>query len=443
MKVGIIGGGIAGLTAAYELAKEGYRVFLFEKEAELGGQAGTFPIEGTRLEKFYHHLFTTDRSIVELIEELGLRDSLDWLESKVGFFHKGRIYDFVSPLDLLRFKPLSLLDRLRLGFVTLFLQAYSNWHRLEKVTAKEWMERYAGKRVHDVIWEPLLRAKFGEKADEISMAWLWGKLKVRRSLKGRGIQKEFLGYMKGSFQLIIDELARRIEGMGGRIEINAPAERVLVEGGKVKGLRIKDSGFEIRKFDVIIATVPSPVFLKIVPELSGEYAALLRGVRYQAALCLVLKTKQPLSHIYWLNISDRDIPFVAVIEHTNYISPDVYGGKHILYISNYLHQDSPLLALSEEELLRLYLPGIKRINPLFGPDWVEDTWLFRDDSAQPIITCNYSQRIPDHRTPVKGLYLANTTQIYPADRGINYSVELGRKVARMVVLDSKERNSTS
>jgi protoporphyrinogen oxidase len=249
--------------------------------------------------------------------------------------------------------------------------------------------------------------------------------------------------MKGSFQLIIDELARRIEGMGGRIETNALVERVFVEEERVVGLRIKDSGFEIRKFDVIIATIPSPVFLKIVPELSGEYAALLRGVRYQAALCLVLKTKQPLSHIYWLNISDRDIPFVAVIEHTNYVSPDVYGGRHFLYISNYLSQDSPLLALSEEELLRLYLPGIKRINPLFGPDWVEDTWLFRDDSAQPIITCNYSQRIPDHRTPVKGLYLANTTQIYPADRGINYSVELGRKVARMVVLDSKERNSTS
>ena len=155
-------------------------------------------------------------------------------------------------------------------------------------------------------------------------------------------------------------------------------------------------------------------------------------VKYQSALCLVLKMRRRLSHIYWMNISDPTIPFVAAIEHTNYMPPEVYGGKHVLYLSNYLPLDSSLFSLSKDELLREYLPHVQRINPEFDLDWVEESWLFRDDAGQPIVTCNYSQQVPDHQTPIEGLYLANTTQIYPEDRGMNYSVHLGKKIADIV-----------
>ena len=447
MKIGIIGGGIAGLTAAYQLAKKGHGVVVFEKEAELGGQATTFPIEGTRLERFYHHLFTSDQHILQIINELGLSPRMRWIDSQVGLFHGGKVYDFVTPLDLLRFNPLSLPNRLWAGLVSVYLQRQADWQKYESITAKEWLERYAGKSVYNAIWEPLLRSKFGDSYDEVSMTWFWGKMRLRFGSRPKGMQKEQLGYMEGSFQLLIAELEKRIKEMGGEVHTDAPVERVIVEEGKATGLKFKvqssklkvpeerptrNSKPETRNFDLIIATVPSFVFTEMAPELPPDYSEKLKRIKYQSALCLALKMKRPLTRIYWMNISDPSIPFVAAIEHTNYMPPQVYGGKHVLYLSNYLSVDSPLFSLSEDELLREYLPHVQRINPEFDLDWVEESWLFRDDAGQPIITCNYSQQVPDHQTPIKGLYLANTTQIYPEDRGMNYSVHLGQKIADIV-----------
>jgi protoporphyrinogen oxidase len=447
MRIGIIGGGIAGLTAAYELAQKGHGVAVFEKEAELGGQASTFPIEGTRLEKFYHHLFTSDRPIIQLINELGLSPRMRWIDSQVGLFHGGRVYDFVTPLDLLRFTPLSLPNRLWAGLVSVYLQRQADWQKYEGITAKEWLEKHAGKSVYNAIWEPLLRSKFGDSYDEVSMTWFWGKMRLRFGSRPKGMQKEQLGYMEGSFQLLIDELEKQIKELGGEVHTNAPVERVVVEEGKAVGLRfrVSSSRFQVtgehptrnpkpetQNFDAIIATVPSFAFTEMVPGLPSDYVGKLRHVKYQSALCLVLKMKRPLSHIYWMNISDPTIPFVAAIEHTNYMPPEVYGDKHVLYLSNYLPLDSLLFSLSQDELLREYLPHVQRINPEFDLDWVEESWLFRDDAGQPIVTCHYSQQVPDHQTPIEGLYLANTSQIYPEDRGMNYSVHLGQKIANIV-----------
>ena len=435
MNIGVIGGGIAGLTAAYELSRAGHKVALFEKEVELGGQAGTFQVAGEHLERFYHHIFTSDIDIIQLIGEIGLGERLLWLDSKVGFFHGGRIYDFVTPMELLKFSPLSLADRVRLGLVSLYLRRYKNWPAMEGVTAREWLTRYGGRRSYEVVWGPLLKNKFGASADEIGMVWLWGKVHLR--LTSRQGEKERLGYLKGSFRLLIDTLKERIIDSGGEIYTSSPVSKIIVEGEKAVGLQVGAKGVERAKeqghpCDVIIATVPSPVFLSMVPQLPADYAGKLAGVRYQAAMVLVLTLNKTFSRIYWLNISDPTVPFVALIEHTNFMDPSVYGGKRIVYLSNYLSKDSPLYSLGPDELLAEYLPHLRKINPEFDPGWIEERYLFRDDAGQPIITTNYSSRIPEHATPISRLYLANTTQIYPEDRGMNYSVKLGRKVAGLV-----------
>ena len=427
MNIGVIGGGIAGLTVAHELGKVGHKVTLFEKEAKLGGQAGTFQVEGEHLERFYHHIFTSDVDIIQLIEELGLGERLLWLDSKVGFFHGGRIYDFVTPVELLKFSPLGLADRVRLGLVSLYLRRYSNWPRMEGVTAREWLTRYGGRRSYEVVWGPLLKNKFGASCDEIGMVWLWGKIHLR--LASRRGEKERLGYLNGSFGLLIDTIKEGIIDRGGEIYTSSPVSRIIVEGDKAVGIQV---GKQVHPCDIIIATVPSPVFLDMVPRLPAGYAGRLAAVRYQVAMVMALTLKKPLSHIYWLNISDASIPFVALIEHTNFVDPSVYGGKRIVYVANYLSKDSPLYSLSPDELLQEYLPHLRKINPEFEPGWVEGCYLFRDDTGQPIITTNYSSRVPEHATPISRLYLANTTQIYPEDRGMNYSVRLGRRVARMV-----------
>jgi protoporphyrinogen oxidase len=428
VNIGVIGGGITGLTAAYDLARKGHEVVLFEKEPYLGGQASTFEVEGTPLERYYHHIFTGDADMMALMEELGVNERMEWLTSKVGFFYQGEIYDFVTPLDLLRFKPLGFWQRIRAGMVTLYLQRFGDWRKLEDVTAEEWIRRYAGGQAYEVIFHPLLRAKFGEFSDQVTMAWLYSKFKDRVGSRSKGLAKELLGYMRGSFQPFLETLANGITSRGGEVHTAAPVEKVKVDGAKVVVVAAGESW----PLDRVIATVPSFVFLEIAPDLPEDYANKLREVSYQAAVCLVLKMKRSLSRIYWLNISDASFPFVGAIEHTNLIPPENYGGKHVLYLSNYVSRSDPLYSASPEELLDRYLPSLRRINPEFSPDWVEEMWLYRDDAAQPIITCGYSRRLPSYETPVEGLYLANTTQIYPQDRGMNYSVRLGRTVSGLV-----------
>ena len=438
MRVGIIGGGAAGLAAAYELTKQGHYAEVFEAAPFLGGQASTFEVGGGQLERGYHHLFVSDTAMTELIHELGLGDQLAWLESKVGFYHSGRIWDFATPMDLLRFKPLTLLQRLRLGLWTFALQKTRNWQKFEGVTAQDWLTRHLGAETYRTIWEPMLRGKFGEYYDQISMTWLWGKIYLRVASREKGLQKERLGYPMGSFGEVFDRLGERIVEQGGAVHISARVNRVAVDDdGGATGLEVQLAGqeAEVREYDAVIATTPSYVFTRLVSDLPPDYLDKLVNVRYLAAVLIILTLDRPLSPKYWLNIADRSLPFVGLIEHTNMIDPSLYGGRHIVYLTNYTARESDLYQKSDAELLEDFIPHLQKINPEFDRSWIREYYHHKVDGAQPIIGVNYSQRIPDHRTPIRNLYLANTTQIYPEDRGTNYSVRMGRQVAEMVVRD--------
>ena len=438
MRVGIIGGGVAGLAAAYELTKRGHYAEVFEQAPFLGGQASTFPVYGGQLERGYHHLFVSDTAITELIHELGLGDRLAWLESKVGLYHDGKVWDFSTPMDLLRFTPISLLQRLRVGLWTVILQRTNDWNKFENVTAKDWLSKHMGAQAYRVLWEPLLRGKFGQHYDQVSMTWIWGKIRLRVASRGKGFQKERLGYPMGSFGEVIDVLAERVRQQGGEVHISSRVNQVTVEDGVASGMEVQigDGTPERRDYDAVIATTPSYVFTRLVPPMPEEYTEMLTSVRYLSAVVLILVMDRPFTPKYWMNIADADMPFVALIEHTNMIDKELYGGKHILYISNYPDLESDLYRLSAEEMLELFVPHLKKINPDFDTSWVLEYHHHRVDGAQPIIGVNYSQRIPDHRTPFDKLYLANTTQIFPEDRGTNYSIRMGRQVARMVLEDA-------
>ena len=438
MKVGIIGGGAAGLAAAYELIKKGHQAHVYEQAPFLGGQASTFEVGGARLERGYHHLFMSDTYMVDLIHELGLGHKLAWIESKVGFFHGGKIWKFTSPVDLLKFTPLSLFDRLRLGLVTYYLQKTRDGLKFESVTAAEWLEKRVGKRAYEVVWEPMLRGKFGEHYNEVSMTWLWGKIFLRVASRGKPWEKEKLGYPLGSFGEVFDTLGDRIKQLGGEVHISAGVRRVVVEEGRATSLEVDvpEKGTEVRPYDAVIATTPSYVFTRLVPPLPEAYAEKLTNVTYLAAVLVILVLKRPLSKMYWLNIADRAVPFVGIIEQTNFVDPSIYGGKHIVYFSNYPSRQNPIYQMSGEELVERFLPHLRNINPEFQPSWIEEFHHHKVDAAQPIIGVNYTRRIPELNTPIKGLYLANTTQIYPEDRGTNYSVKLGKEVVEKLLKDS-------
>ena len=450
MRVAVIGAGVAGLVAAHRLAEAGYRPDVYERWPGLGGQAATLDVgEGHLLERYYHHLFTSDRHIVALLEELGLEDELEWRPSSVGVFAEGRAHPFTSPLDLLRFSPLSPPARVRMGLAVLWLQKRGrDVRRYEGETARAWIERAMGREAYAKVWGPLLRGKFGDRADDISMAWLWGKLTLRRQIKGEEARRELLGYPRRSFEPLFAALVRSVEASGGRVLIDRPAARLdrdgdgfTVTAGEPGSFRrghapaVFATDGEAERYDGVVATVPSDVFAGLLApglarELPAGYLDRVTGVEYQTALCLLLELDRSFGRFYWTNIADSELPFVGLIEHTNFVEPERYGGRRFLYVANYLAAGDPLLALSPDELIAAYEPGLRRVNPAFERSWIRQRWRFAEPAAQPVVTVGYRERIPPLRTGIPGLVLANTTQIYPEDRGTNYSVRLGDQAAR-------------
>ena len=438
VKVGIIGGGIGGLGAAYELAKQGHQVAVYERAPFLGGLAAPFDIGGGRLERFYHHLFLSDRTIIELLEELGLGDHLIWEDSKVGIFHGGKIYNFSTPMDLLKFTPVGLMDRIRMGLVAMYLQRTKNWKRWEGITASSFMRKWAGKRNYEVIWEPLLEGKFTIYKDQVAMPWLWSKFATRVSSRDRSF-KEKLGYIRGSWGVLIDELKRRIQQMDGEVHVSTLVKRILTANNRVSGLVIEEDGGREQEMpvDLAIATVPSFALPRLV-DLPEEYVSKLQGVDYEGAIAVIFVLKHRLSHIYWLNITDPEIPFLLALEQTNLVPPEEYGGKHIVYTANYVTREDYRWGMEAEEIVREYIPHLKRINPDFDETWIENYYFHKEPAAQPIVTVNYTERMPPVKTPVEGLWLAAMSQVYPQDRGTNYSLKLAVEVARQAVSELEQ-----
>jgi protoporphyrinogen oxidase len=430
--VGVIGGGFAGLTAALRLAQAGHRVTLWER-GRFGGQAATFEVAGTRLEIFYHHLFQSDREIVALAEELGVGNQLMWLPSDVGYFADGRIFPLNGALDLLRLGTIPLIDRVRLGLVTAYLQRVRDWKRYEGVTAHAWLERALGKRAYDRTLGAQLRAKFGSYYDKIPMVWFWGKIHLRTTSRRSPLDKEYLGYFDGSFQVIIDAMVAACERAGVALRREGLAAISPTDDGT--WAVETEAGTVPEAFDALVATVPSHVFQRIAPPLPEAYRAKLDALEYEAAVVVLVELDRPLSSTYWLNVADPRLPFTGIIEHTNFIDPAKYDNRHFVYLSTYMEPDHRYFTMDSDALIEEFLPHLSLVNPGFERGWVRNTWVFRERAAQPIIPLHYSTRMPEHRTPLPGLYLANTTQIYPEDRGTNYSVRLGNDIAHLVDAD--------
>lgn len=427
MKIGIIGAGMTGLTAAYELSKAQHEIELFEAAPEIGGIAGTFMLDGIALEKYYHHFFKSDRYLVQLLEELALSDRIEWRESKMGFFTDGKSYAFGTPVSLLKFQSLGLLDKFRFGLSVLQLMKLSSWQELETVTAEAWLRKHAGNKAFEKIWKPLLITKFGEHYHDISMAWMWGKIKLRGASKEAG--KEVLGYIEGSTKTLLDRMQHLLDERHVKTRLNCRVNSIIKKG---QGL-VLETDQDKHAFDLVISTVPLPKFLDLGKScLPQAYLEQLRGIRYTSVVCSVLVLNKSFGPFYWLNIGDEAIPFGGLIEHTNLLDKSLYHDKHILYISNYLYSTDSYYRMSEDVLFKAYIPHLKRIKPLFKEADIEKLYTFKDEFAQPVITCGYSSVKPGFETPVENLYTAGMCHIYPEDRGMNYAVRDGKAIAREI-----------
>lgn len=410
MNIAVIGAGFTGLSAAYELGKRGHKVTVFEKEKHLSGLAYGFRQSNWDwyVEGGYHHWFTNDNAMFGLIKELGLSKKIIIKRPITANYWNGKIYQFDSPMHLLRFPGLSMIDKLRTGALLAFLKANPFWKPLESITAKEFFLRFGGRNAWKILWEPLMVGKFGTYADSVAASWLWARIKKRTPR---------LAYIEGGFHTVVEALEKAIKKQGGTIKTHIEL-KALPKG-----------------FDKILLTVPTPVAKKFI-DLQVD------DIPHLHAQTLILETKEPiLKDTYWLNVTDRSFPFLAVVAHTNFMDKKYYGGNHITYFGNYLPQDHPYLSMTKEQLLKTFLPFIQRIS-LNSKLSILNSFLFVGPFAQPVHQLHYSKIAPKLSPLTSHLFLANLDSIYPWDRGTNYAVELGKKVADLMGGSSPAQQTT-
>jgi protoporphyrinogen oxidase len=427
--VAIVGAGFTGLSAALELGRKGFKVTVIESDHEPGGLAGSFTVGGQRLEKFYHHWFTSDQHIMSLVQSLGHEHDVLWHPTSTGMYFAHRLFRLSRPRDVLAFTPLSFTNRLRLGYMTLAARRVKNWQELEGVTAKEWLVKLGGEQVYRVVWEPLLIGKFGEYAEEVSAVWLWNKLKLRGGSRGKAGQ-EVLAYYRGGFSALASQVAEEIKKFGGEILLSTSVWAVSSVAGQVNGVNTSQGFIPARS---VLLTVPLPAAADLVaPITQAGYAESLRRIRYLSNICIVLELNRSLSSMYWLNVNDPSFPFVGVIEHTNFEPASTYGGKHIVYLSKYLPPSAELYRMSNQDAVEVAVSALKRMFPEFQREAIENAHVWRADYAQPMVERRYSRLIPDFAAPVKNLFVSSMAQVYPEDRGTNYAVRNGFEAARVI-----------
>jgi protoporphyrinogen oxidase len=432
----IIGGGYTGLTAAFRLAKQGsYEITLVERAPELGGLAAGFAIAGTSLEKTYHYLFTTDHYVVNLAKELGVKDRLFWAETSNAIFLNGQLYPFTRPFDVLTFSPCSLFGRLRLGLAILRLQYSQNWRPFIKTTALAWMKQHAGFSAVETVWGPLLKGKFSSLADSVSMAWLWARIHSRANSRRDG--REQLGYFRGGFDCLARALESELIRLGVTIRTGTNVETLLPKekAAVIHGCKVH--------YDYCIFTGPSPAFAKLLPtgEVRDDYSAMLTSIGYLGAICLVFTSSQNLGDYYWVNINESDAPFVVFINHSRLVGRELYGGQNVYYLGAYLQPASKAFKMSDLELAELWLGYLPKLFPEFSEAEISERHIFRFTAAQHVVDTDYEAKIPAYQTPLPGVFLANFSQIFPEDRGTNFAVREGEKIAALI--ESKESTTKS
>ncbi len=402
-------------------------MLVLERDSAPGGLAGTFEFhDGVRIEKFYHHWFTNDRYVPRLVAELGLSDHIVRRPSRTGLYYGGRNWRLSTPLDLMRFTPLPILDRIRLGLLVARVRAIKDWREIEHLSIREWLEPICGSNAYRVVWEPLINAKFSIYADAVGAVWFWKKLVLRGSTRGKTGAEE-LAYFRGGFGRLSEAIVDAIRSAGGDVELDATVQSVRHSNGQLQSVVVRDREIAGRQF---LFTPALPIIADILKDTGHDaWIDRLLRVRYLGNICLVLELNQSLSDTYWLNVNDPGFPFVGIIEHTNFDPPENYRGAHIAYLSRYVAKEDAAWAYSDKDYFEFAFGHLQRMFPSLGRDWITEYRVWRTEFAQPVTERNYSQYVPGRGTPFENAWISTMAQIYPEDRGTNYAIRDGQQIA--------------
>jgi len=412
-KIGIIGGGIMGISLGYFLAKQGTSVTIYEASPVLGGLAGPLVLEdGTEVDRFYHAILSSDRHLRELGEELGIGDRFRFKETKTSFYYKNALYPMNNIIEFLKFPPLGWIDRFRLGLTVLAAQFTKDWRDLEAVSVQDWLLKWGGKVTFQNIWRPMLKAKFDGGFDYVPATWIWSRLVRMKSTREGASQKEMAGHLIGGYITLIKALTAKIKEFGGEVLLKTPVKEIVIDDGKAVGIRMVND--EIVKYDKVICTMQTPVFQRLIPSADKKYHEFLSKSGYLGIVAPLLVLTKPLTGCWTVNITDDRFPFTGVIETTAYIDPKYVGGYHLVYLPKYTAPGSEWQKKSDDEIKKIWIENLKAMFPDFDADSIKYFLVHRERYVEPLHGLNETDLVPKVKTPVGNLFLATTSQIYPA-----------------------------
>jgi protoporphyrinogen oxidase len=412
-KVGIIGGGIMGISLGYFLSRQGVCVTIYEASPVLGGLAGPLVLEdGTQVDRFYHAILSSDRHLSELCKELGIADQLRFKETKTGFYYQGAIYPMNNIIEFLKFPPLGWIDRFRLGLTVLAAQFIKDWRTLESVSVQSWLLKWSGKGTFHNIWRPMLKAKFDGGFDNVPATWIWSRLVRMKSTREGANQKEMAGHLIGGYITLIKAMTEKILAVGGEVLLKTPVKEIVIENGRATGIRLANG--EVVQYDKVVCTMQAPIFQRLIPSADQKYQEFLANSEYLGIIAPLLVLDRPLSGNWTLNITDDRFPFTGVIETTAYIDPKYVGGYHLVYLPKYTAPGSAWQQKTDEEIKSIWLENLRAMFPSFDSSSIKYFLIHRERYVEPLHGLNETDSMPKVKTPVEGLYLSTTSQIYPA-----------------------------
>ncbi|MEG3127672.1 NAD(P)/FAD-dependent oxidoreductase [Pantoea cypripedii] len=429
-RIAVLGAGPMGLAVAYQLALDGHKPVLFEADDRVGGMTATFDFGGLEIERYYHFHCISDHAFLQMLDELGLTDQMQWTETKMGYWYQGRLQPWGNPVALLKFRGLSLMAKFRYGLHAFLSTKRDDWRPLDNVEASGWIKRWVGAEAWEVLWRRLFDYKFYDYAHGLSAAWIWSR--IRRIGRSRySLFREKLGYLEGGSATLLTALKAAIEAHGGEVRLKSPIEKVVINDGKVAGVQIAG---QLESFDKVISTIPLPYVPKLMPDLPADIMAKFSTTKNIAVVCVIAKLRKAVTENFWLNTNDPDMDIPGLVEYTNLRPLD----QHVVYVPFYVPGEHPLYAEPDEAFLTKVRNYLKKINPSLTDDDFVEMRASRYRYAQPICDPGYLDKLPPVALPVKGLWVADTSYYYPEDRGISESIGFGRQMAKMATTDSRE-----
>lgn len=421
-RIAVLGAGPMGLATAYQLALDGHHPVLYEADDRIGGMTASFDFGGLNIERYYHFHCTSDLDFLEMLNELGIADKLHWVPTKMGFWYQNRLQPWGNPIALLKFKGLGLASKFRYGLHAFISTKRKNWHKLDSMDAVSWIKDWVGRQAYEVLWDTLFKYKFHNYANNISAAWIWSR--IRRIGNSRfNLLQEKLGYLEGGSETLLNAMDKAIKSLGGEIHLNSRIDKIEIDNDIVRGIRVNNQYIQ---FDKVISTIPIPYIPKIAPNLPVINLSQYQSISNIAVVCVVAKIKKKVSDNFWVNTNDPEMDIPGIIEYSNLMPLD----QHIVYVPFYMPWDHPRFAASNEVFIEKTKNYIRKINQTISDDDFLDMHASRYRYAQPICQPNFRASLPNVKTPVLGLWIADTCFYYPDDRGISESIKFGRKIAK-------------